>query len=132
MGLDYGERRVGVAVSDGLGVTAQPHSVVDLAASDLATELGRIVGEYEIKGIVVGLPVSLDGSEGEVAKRAREFAAKVGEITGLAVEMYNEQFSSAVAERVLLESGARRSARRAVKDKMAAAVMLQGYLDANS
>jgi putative Holliday junction resolvase len=129
LGLDYGERRIGVAVSDGLGLTAQPLSVIDLDHQDLAATLLPIVVEYEIERIVVGLPVSLSGSEGAVARRARAFAAEVGALTGLEVAMHNEQFTSVEAERVLLQSGARRSKRRSVRDKLAAAVMLQSYLD---
>ncbi len=129
LGLDYGERRVGVAVSDGLGLTAQPHSVIDRAQMDLGKALAEIIAEYEIKRVVVGLPVSLSGSEGEVAARARAFAAEVADLTGLGVEMYDERFTSVEAERVLLEAGARRSRRKSVRDKLAASVMLQGYLD---
>lgn len=129
LGLDYGERRIGVAVSDGLGMTAQPHSVIDLDHQDLAAALLPIIAEFEIGRIVVGLPVSLSGSEGAVAQRARAFAAAVGALTGLEVAMYNEQFTSVEAERVLLQAGARRAKRRSVRDKVAAAVMLQGYLD---
>lgn len=131
LGLDYGERRIGVAVSDGLGLTAQPHSVIDRQVADMAAELVAIVTEYEVTRVVVGLPIHLSGSEGESAARARQFADEVAQITGLEVEMYNEQFTSKEAERVLLESGARRDARREVRDKLAAAVMLQGFLDAS-
>ncbi|MEE8331610.1 MAG: Holliday junction resolvase RuvX [Acidimicrobiia bacterium] len=129
LGLDYGERRIGVAISDGLGLTAQPHSVIDLAQMDLGKALAEIIAEYEIKRVVVGLPVSLSGSEGEVAARARAFAAEVADLTGLGVEMYDERFTSVEAERVLLDAGARRSRRKSVRDKLAASVMLQGYLD---
>jgi putative Holliday junction resolvase len=131
LGLDYGERRIGVAVSDGLGMTAQPHSVIDLAEEDLAAALLPIVAEYDIGRIVVGLPVTLSGAEGAVARRARAFAAEIAALTGLDVAMYNEQFTSVEAERVLLQAGARRSKRRSVRDKLAAAVMLQGYLDSH-
>ena len=129
LGLDYGERRVGVAVSDGLGLTAQPHSVIDVTQMDLGDALAEIIAEYEITRVVVGLPVSLSGSEGELAARARSFAGEIADLTGLEVEMYNEQFSSVEAERVLLQAGARRSRRKSVRDKLAASVMLQGYLD---
>lgn len=129
MGLDYGERRIGVAVSDGLGVTAQPVCVIDLAETDLGEALTDLVTEYQPGRIVVGLPLTLAGEEGASAARARSFADAVADITGLEVEMYNEQFTSREAERVLLQSGARRHRRRQVRDKLAATVMLQGYLD---
>ena len=79
--------------------------------------------------IVVGLPTSLDGSEGRVAEAARQFGTEVADITGVVVEFYDERFTSVVAERALLEANVRRGKRRAVRDKVAAAVMLQAYLD---
>ncbi len=129
MGLDYGERRIGVAVSDGLGITAQPVCVIDLDQTGLGEALADLITEYQPGRIVVGLPLTLAGEEGVSAARARSFADTVADVTGLEVEMYNEQFTSREAERVLLQSGARRHRRRQVRDKLAAAVMLQGYLD---
>lgn len=128
LGLDYGERRIGVAVSDGIGLTAQPIAVIE-AGAGFADALGRLVQEYEPEAIVVGLPTSLDGTEGPLAEAARAFGADVADITGVAVEFYDERFTSAVAEQALLEANVRRGKRRAVRDKVAAAVMLQGYLE---
>lgn len=128
VGVDFGERRVGVAVSDGLRLTAQPLTVVD--AADAVEEVARIVTARSATRVVVGLPVGLNGREGAMASRARGFAAALAEAVDVPVEMWNEQFTSVEAERVLLEAGARRSRRRQVRDKVAAAVMLQGYLDA--
>ncbi len=103
--------------------------MIDLATSDLADELRRLLAEYEVDVIVVGLPVTLSGEEGVAAQRARRFGAEVAAIAALPVEFSDERFSSVVAERALLESGARRRHRRDVRDKVAAAVMLQDYLD---
>ncbi len=132
LGLDYGERRIGVALSDPLRMTAQPHSVIDLTTDDLATRLAEIMAQGDVDEVVVGLPVSLSGDEGPSAVAARRFGQDVAEITGLAVTYQNEQFSSVVAERALLEGGKSRQDRREMRDKVAAAVLLQDYLDTQS
>lgn len=130
LGLDYGRRRVGIAVSDGLGVSAQPLEVVD--RDHIEDRLVELVAEYGAKSIVVGLPVSLSGTEGAIADEARQFGIDMAKVTGLPVVMHNEQYTSALAERVLLEAGVKRAKRKASRDKLAATVMLQGYLDARS
>ena len=85
--------------------------------------------DLEVDQVVVGLPISLDGSEGPAAVAAREFAERVGEAVDAEVVLIDERFSSVTAEKVLLESGARRSERRQARDRVAAAVFLQAYLD---
>ncbi len=129
LGLDPGERRIGVALSDPLGIIAQPYAVIDLRSQNLAKELKRIIAEEDVITIVIGLPVSLDGAERTAAARAREFASKVAAATGLAPVFADERFTTSVAEAALLEGDVRRAHRRDVVDKVAAAVMLQGYLD---
>lgn len=129
LGLDPGERRIGVALSDPLGMIAQPHSMIDRRVQDVAEELQRLVFEEDVTQIVIGLPTSLDGQERAAAQRARQFAADVTEATGLEPVFADERFTTNIAESALLESGMRRSARRERRDKVAAAVMLQGYLD---
>ncbi len=129
LGLDPGERRIGVALSDPLCMIAQPHSVIDRRTQDVAAELRRIVAEEEVFRIVIGLPVSLDGTEGAAARRARQFASLVAEATGLEPVFADERFTTNVAEDVLIAGGVRREKRRDSRDKLAAAVMLQGYLD---
>ena len=111
---------------------AQPHSVIDLKRDDLATALTDLLAAEEIDEIVVGLPVSLSGDEGPSARAAREFGEEVVQITGLSVIYHNEQFSSVVAERAMLEGGLSRQDRRDMRDKVAAAVLLQDYLDTSS
>ena len=129
LGLDPGERRIGVAVSDATGTIASPHSVIDQRHADVPESLRRLIDEYEVELIVVGLPVHLSGEEGSSAKAARAFAETVGDATGLPVALQDERFTTVTAEEALLEGGVRRSKRREVRDKVAAAVMLQGYLD---
>lgn len=129
MGLDYGTARVGVAVSDGLGVTAGPVEVIPRRHPRLLERLAEIMEEYGAEAVVVGLPVSLDGSEHQSAAAARRFAAEVEKALAVTVEFYDERFTTRIAEEALAASGAGRARRRGAVDKVAAAVMLQGYLD---
>ena len=129
LGLDYGTRRIGVAVSDPLGLTAGPLEVLDATAGDLDDRLRNLAVDLGVELIVVGLPVGLDGREGPAALDARRFADRVAAATGLPVEVYDERFSTVTAERVLLEAGLRRERRKQARDRVAAAVFLQAYLD---
>lgn len=129
LGLDYGTRRIGVAVSDPLGLTAGPLEVLDATAGDLDDRLRNLAADLGVELIVVGLPVGLDGREGPAALDARRFADRVAAATGLPVEVYDERFSTVTAERVLLEAGLRRERRKQARDRVAAAVFLQAYLD---
>ena len=129
LALDPGTRRVGVAVSDPLGITAQPHSVLDAEDPDLMGQIVRLGADLGVERIVVGLPVSLNGTEGPAAATARTFAAAVAGATGLPVDLADERFTSVSAERVLVAAGLSGRRRRAVRDRVAAAVLLQAYLD---
>jgi putative Holliday junction resolvase len=129
LAVDPGSRRVGLAVSDPLGLTGQPHSVLDAEAPGLIAEIGRVAAELGVERIVVGLPVSLNGSEGPAAAAARRFAAELAAATGLPVEMFDERFTTVSAERVLAAARLPGRRRRAVRDRVAAAVLLQAYLD---
>jgi putative pre-16S rRNA nuclease len=134
LGLDPGERRIGVAMAVSGGTMALPLTVLD-AAGDWPAALADLVAEHRVAGIVVGLPVSLSGSEGAAAARARDFAAAVGERLGLPVHLVDERLSTVAAGRALAEPGAgrRRPARAArakgAVDRSAAAVILQAWLD---
>lgn len=127
LGLDYGTKRIGIAISDGLGLTARPLEVVPRA--QLPEYLRRVADEYTIDGVVVGLPTALGGHEGESAAGARELAGEVGEILGVPVELVDERFTSRMAESALLEGGVRRRERKEAVDKVAAAIILQTFLD---
>jgi putative Holliday junction resolvase len=140
MALDPGTVRIGVAVSDPLGLIAQPHSslpaedpellaAIGSLAPELLAAIGSLAGELDVDRIVVGLPVSLDGTEGPSAALAREFAERVADETGIEVELVDERFSTVTAERVMIEAGARRAERKSARDRVAAAVFLQAYLD---
>jgi putative Holliday junction resolvase len=127
--LDVGEARIGVAVSDELGITAQPVGVVHRVGGrrDLDA-LAEMLAPYAPERLVVGLPLGLRGDEGPQAIRVRAFATKVGERLGLPVEFWDERLTTVAAERVLIEADVGRRRRRDVVDKMAASLILQGYL----
>ncbi len=129
MGLDYGTRRVGVALSDLLHITAQPHTVLEAGSEQLASELRRLTEENEVEAIVVGLPVNLAGNETQSAVGARKLADLAARATGLPVSMSDERFTTKTAESTLIAANVRRRRRKLVIDKVAAAVMLQTYLD---
>jgi putative Holliday junction resolvase len=129
IGLDPGARRIGVALSDTLGIIAQPHLVIDRRAGDAIATIKDLCIEYEVETVVVGLPRNLRGDEGPSALLARELGADVAAATGCHVQFYDERFTTVQAEAALLEGGVRRRKRRETIDKVAAAVMLQGFLD---
>ena len=127
LGLDHGSRRVGIAISDALRITAQPLEVV--ARVSAVDRIAEIVGEYGIEEIVVGLPTSLSGNEGPPAVAAREFGGEIGLATGIEVLYVDERFTTVTAEKVMLQAGAKRRVRRDSVDKVAAAIILQAFLD---
>ncbi|MGA7282064.1 MAG: Holliday junction resolvase RuvX, partial [Acidimicrobiia bacterium] len=124
---DYGSRRVGLAISDGLGLIAHPLAVV--AAADAVSEIARLVAEEEVSTIVVGLPTGLGGTEGASAEGARALAEELGTLDGVDVVLLDERFTSRIAEQTLLDQGVKRRERRAIVDKVAASILLQEYLD---
>lgn len=129
LGLDPGERRIGVAVSDATGTIATPLEYLDRRAENHEQRLVDLCSEWEITEIVVGLPVSLDGTEGPAAMRSRAFGDTVAGCTGVPVVFHDERFTTVTAEQALLESGMKRRSRTQKRDQVAAAVMLQSFLD---
>jgi putative Holliday junction resolvase len=130
LGFDYGSKRMGMAVSDPLGITAQPLPAVRREGDrkDVAA-IAEIARRYEASGLVFGLPLHEDGNEGKMAALVRRFAEKLQEATGLPVEMWDERFTTAQAERTLIEAGVRREKRKEVRDSMSAVFILQAFLD---
>ena len=132
LGLDFGERRIGVAVGDELGFAARPLPAVERTsrAQDVA-RIGEIASRRKVHTIIVGLPLNMDGSVGPAARQAQRFAGLLRRELKLAVELWDERLTTAEAERALIASGERRARRREVRDGVAAALILQGYLDAH-
>ena len=127
LGIDYGSKRCGLAISDGIGLTARPLEVV--SRKDVLSRVVAAVDEYDVGGIIIGLPTGLGGHEGDSAEGARELGGEISEVTRLDVEYVDERFTSRLAEESLLESGMKRRERRETVDKVAAAIILQTYLD---
>ena len=136
IGLDYGTKTVGVAVSDSLGITAQAvETITRKEENKLRQTLARIealIDEYNVEEIVVGLPKNMNNTIGERAEARRDFADKLERRTGLPVIMWDERLTTVSADNVLKECGVRRENRKAVVDKIAAVFILQGYLDYKS
>ena len=133
MGLDYGSKTVGVAVSDPLGLTAQGvETVWRKQENKLRQTLARIeelISEYQVERIVLGYPKNMNNTIGERAVKSLEFKEKLEKRTGLSVVMWDERLTTAEAERTLMETGVRRENRKQYLDQMAAVLILQGYLD---
>lgn len=133
MGLDYGSKTVGVAISDPLGITAQGiETITRKEENKLRKTLARIeelVKEYEVETIVLGLPKNMNNTMGERAEKSMEFKAMLERRIGVPVMLWDERLTTASAERTLMESGVRRENRKKYVDKIAAVFILQGYLD---
>lgn len=131
LGLDLGERRVGVAVSDDLGTIAFPVGIVDLRHQtlDAVADLAR---QHGVEGIVAGLPTTMGGEEGYQAREVRAMADELAQLVDVRIVFWDERLTSAIADRVLEASGGKRKRRaNGDRDAIAASVMLQSYLDAN-
>lgn len=133
MGLDYGSKTVGVAVSDPLGLTAQGVEIIRREQENkLRRTLARIealVQEYQVTEIVLGLPKNMNNTLGERAEKSLEFQEMLKRRTGLPVVMWDERLTTVSANRTLMESGVRRENRKEYVDMIAAVYILQGYLD---
>jgi len=130
LGLDVGDRRIGVAVSDEMGWTAQPLKVIQRVS--LESDCRAVAEEMEATGadrVVVGLPRNMDGSLGPQAEKTKAFAEALGRVVGTEVILWDERLSTQAAERILLEADLSRAKRKKVIDKVAAGFILQGYLD---
>lgn len=136
MGLDFGSKTVGVAVSDSLLVTAQGLEIIRRKEENkLRQTLARIealIVEYEVEEIVLGLPKNMNATQGERARLTMEFKEKLERRTGLPVRMWDERLTTVSADRIMMEAGVRREGRKEYVDQIAAALILQGYLDRRS
>jgi putative holliday junction resolvase len=130
LGLDIGSKRIGVAVSDELGFTAQGLETLICKNPDAdVANIARIAKEYQVSEIVVGMPYNMNGTEGPQAQKVRAFMLRIQEKTETPVLEWDERLSTAAADRALLEADMSRAKRRKVIDKIAAVIILQGYLD---
>jgi putative holliday junction resolvase len=130
LGLDIGSKRIGVAMSDELGFTAQ--GMETLMSKGDEADLDRIVciiQDHGVSAVVVGMPYNMNGTEGPQAQKVRALMERLSERIALPVHEWDERLSTAAADRTLLEADMSRSKRRKVVDKIAAVLILQGYLD---
>jgi len=134
LALDVGEKRIGVAVSDPLRMIASPHSVLQRKPGRKGTEevirqIGELVSSLDVSDVVIGLPLRTDGKTGEAEKQVREFAELLRVTVTARIALVDERFTTRQATHALLEGDVSRAERKHVGDKVAAAIILQQYLD---
>lgn len=133
MGLDYGTKTVGVAISDALKITAQGIETIERKEENklrrTCARIEELIKEYDVEKIVLGFPKHMNNDIGERAEKALEFGEMLKRRTGLEIVMWDERLTTVAAERTLIESKVRRENRKQYIDKIAAVFILQGYLD---
>ena len=130
LGLDYGNKRVGVAVSDSLGWTAQPLATLQMHGhQELLTEIKEYIKKYDIEKIIVGMPYNMDGTMGKRAEITQAFINFLNNNLELPIQIQDERLTTSQAKNILLEADVSREGRKKVIDKMAASLILQSYLD---
>lgn len=130
LGLDFGSHRIGAAVSDPLGITAQPLPAIPRKGDRRDMEaISDLIREYSVVTVLLGLPLTMSGEEGPQAKKARLFGEKIRERLGIPVETWDERLTTVQAERHLIAAGTRRAKRKEVRDSLSAVFLLQCALD---
>lgn len=130
LALDYGSKRIGVAVSDETKTIAQPLEYVPAEPfADFLERLKKILAEKEIDLILLGLPRNMDGSCGPAAQKVKTFAEELKKAIFIPIKLWDERLTSSMANRILIQANVRRDKRKEKVDKMAAAILLQSYLD---
>jgi putative Holliday junction resolvase len=132
LGIDHGTKRIGLAISDELGIIAQPLEFVPAEPFDkFLARLKEIISVKEVELLLVGMPRNMDGSYGPAALKVQEFVAVLGDTVGIPIKLWDERLTSAQANRFLIQADVRRDKRKEKVDKTAAAILLQSYLDAS-
>jgi len=130
LGVDLGEKRIGIAISDELGITAQGLPTISSANEDEDLKnIKKIIDKYDVKKIILGLPKNMNGTLGKQAKKALSFAEKLNKICQLPVELEDERLSTSKAEKLLIQADRSRKKRKKAIDKMSAVIILQSFLD---
>lgn len=134
IGIDLGSKRIGVAASDSSGTLASPVSVIKRSGNERYDhqEILKVVNEYEAVAVVVGLPISMSGELGTAAHAATAEANRLASVVGVPVHLHDERLTTKTADEALIQNKMKAQARRRVIDKVAAAVMLQSWLDAHA
>jgi putative Holliday junction resolvase len=133
LALDVGNRRIGVAVSDELGLTAQPVMTLERKRNrrDDLRSLARLARRYAVSAIVVGIPLQLSGEAGPQAQKTQAFAAELGELAGLPIHLWDERLTTREAHNLLYEAGHKRQDHRKLVDQVAATLILQEFLNSS-
>ncbi|EJY57015.1 Holliday junction resolvase YqgF [Alicyclobacillus hesperidum URH17-3-68] len=132
LAVDYGERRVGIALSDPTGLIASALTVIQRETDEQVVDvIAGLVVEHGVDRIIVGNPITMKGEVGEKAQKAASFAQQLRERVSIPVELFDERLTTVSAERALLEGDVRRKRRRSIIDAVAATILLQNYLDAH-
>ena len=130
LGLDVGDRWIGVALSDPIGILASPLIRISRTGTEDAVEaILQLVRQYEVERIVAGLPYSMDGKIGQQAKKVQDFLQQLSQCLEIPVETWDERLSTVAVGRMMIEAGVKRGRRKGQVDANAAALILQGYLD---
>ena len=129
LGIDYGRARIGIAVSDELGLLAHPVETIRVADGSALQRIAEIIGEKDIERVIIGVPRHMNGSLGESAAEATAFADKLRKLVSCDVLPWDERLSTVAANRMLQERGQKTRDSRAFVDQVAAQIILQGYLD---
>ncbi len=130
LGIDYGDRKIGLAVSDQLGITAQPLSIYRRKTKkEDAAYFKGVVSEYEITEVVIGLPLRMDGSSGTRAEKTREFARWLGQVLNLPIRFWDERLTTKQATKVLSKQKISPKAKKDLEDQVSAVIILSTYLE---
>ena len=133
LAVDYGEKRIGLAISDELGISASPlMTLTKKNNEDAVNQIALIVSRFRVAKVVFGLPRRTDGKEGEMERRVKAFAEKLRRKVKVPIVFFDERFTTRIAEQVLLEADLSRQKRKQIRDRLAAVILLQNYLDAQS
>ena len=127
LGLDYGRKRIGLAVSDPLGITAQPIGYIERNAKTFSS-LRALISEKEVGDIVLGLPLSLKGAETEMTREVQAFGRELERELALPIHFFSERLTTTESEKLLIQANVRREKRKELRDSMAASLLLQGFL----
>ena len=130
MGIDYGDKRIGIALTDALCIISSPFEVYQNVGEENAlNHLNDIIKKYDVDDVAMGLPLNMDGTEGERAQIHRAFGEKLEKLSGVKVNYVDERLTSAEAEDILISSGVRREKRKELIDKISAQIILQTYIN---
>ena len=132
MGIDYGDRRIGIALTDALCIISSPYEVYqNKGETDALNHIAELIKQYDVDEVAMGLPLNMDGTEGERAQIHRQFGEKLASLSNVKVGYVDERLTSAEAEEILISSGVRREKRKELIDKISAQIILQTYIDMN-